>query len=377
MEEGVNQGCSLSSIFAALVLNEILVPLDKILQERADKRTLQQGPGDNGCKGRTHQIGFANDLGATVVLEDVLFFLEKIDELARLFGCLLDTFKNWILISCSGLSILPLLLETHQQLAAELDKAIKRFSHRAPKIPDKPIIPVELTDGFVYLRTPLGSSKFANVFFLKKVTEVGTETAHLHTSFSYQQTRLCCYSQCTSQKFPCLLGSDVMHNMPLDYNVNEWEDWYGPLMEGVDNLTKSFLATMLDEDDSSIPDHTMMILQLSNKMGGLGMLNPSHQAVPNFTITMAKAARSASDGFRIAHNTEPIRVHPLLSALFKLWTNEHSIYLQRFHFVLPAVAPFACPDRCPSNKHVIHFLNKEQASRSGLCRGVRQARYWR
>ena len=90
MEEGVNQGCPLSSIFAALVLNEILVPLDRSLHERADNRALHQGPGDDGYGGPTHQIGFVDDLGATVVLEDVLFFLEKNNELARPFGYLLN-----------------------------------------------------------------------------------------------------------------------------------------------------------------------------------------------------------------------------------------------------------------------------------------------
>ena len=104
-----------------------------------------------------------------------------------------------------------------------------------------------MTDGFVFLGTPLGSSEFANASFLKRVIEVGAETAHLHNSFFDHQTQLCCYSQCTSQKLPCLLGADVMHNMPLDYNVNEWENWYGPLTESVDSLTKSFLAILLDE----------------------------------------------------------------------------------------------------------------------------------
>ena len=99
MEEGVNQGCPLSSIFAALVLNKILVPLDKILQERAVKHALQQGPGEDGQGGSTHQIGFVDNLGATVILEDVLFFIEKFDVLARPFGYLLNTFKTRIFTS--------------------------------------------------------------------------------------------------------------------------------------------------------------------------------------------------------------------------------------------------------------------------------------
>ena len=48
MEESVNQGCLLSSVFAALVLNKILVPLDKIIQERAAECALRQGPREKG-----------------------------------------------------------------------------------------------------------------------------------------------------------------------------------------------------------------------------------------------------------------------------------------------------------------------------------------
>ena len=44
MEDDLTQDCPLPSIFAALVLNKILAPLNKILQEQEAKQTQWQEP---------------------------------------------------------------------------------------------------------------------------------------------------------------------------------------------------------------------------------------------------------------------------------------------------------------------------------------------
>ena len=46
MLERVNQGCRLSAIFAALVLDQVLCPLDALLRQRANDRFLS---GDHGA----------------------------------------------------------------------------------------------------------------------------------------------------------------------------------------------------------------------------------------------------------------------------------------------------------------------------------------
>ena len=171
--------------------------------------------------GRTHQYGFVNNLSAIPLLEDVLFYLQKFDELARPLSCFLNRLKTRILTSCNGQSILPLLQATRPDVAASLQQALETYSVRSPAIPDpaRPTIPVELTDGFPYLGSPIGSPEFANRFFNDRLADVNNQTQHLHANFSDHQTRLRCYHQCTSQKLPCLLGADVMHNLPLDFNA--------------------------------------------------------------------------------------------------------------------------------------------------------------
>ncbi|KAL7523745.1 hypothetical protein ACHAXR_000310, partial [Thalassiosira sp. AJA248-18] len=66
MEEGANQGCPLSATLAALVLNEILLPLDDKLKERAKQRRLNGNMMDDGCGGETHPMGYIDDCGSAV-----------------------------------------------------------------------------------------------------------------------------------------------------------------------------------------------------------------------------------------------------------------------------------------------------------------------
>ena len=48
MLEGVNQGCPLSAIFAVLVLDRVLCPLDALLRQRANDHLLYGDPDDDG-----------------------------------------------------------------------------------------------------------------------------------------------------------------------------------------------------------------------------------------------------------------------------------------------------------------------------------------
>ena len=77
MKEGVNQGCPLSSTLAALILNEILVPLTAKLKARAKERLRNNNPGDDGLGGETDPMAYIDDCGASVYVKDVWPFLEE------------------------------------------------------------------------------------------------------------------------------------------------------------------------------------------------------------------------------------------------------------------------------------------------------------
>ena len=88
--------------------------------------------------------------------------------------------------------------------------------------------PVELTDGFVLLGTPVGSEEFAKAFYATKAAEVAQNVAKLTAHIPDLQTRLRVFMMCTIQKMPHLLGSSIMHNLALDFEAQFWEEWNGP-----------------------------------------------------------------------------------------------------------------------------------------------------
>ena len=91
MEEGVNQGCPLSSTLAAIVLHEVLAPLDAALKTRAATHWLNGLPYDDNAGGETHPLAYVNNTGANAPHQDVLFFLQEFQCLATPLGCHLNS----------------------------------------------------------------------------------------------------------------------------------------------------------------------------------------------------------------------------------------------------------------------------------------------
>ena len=99
-----NQGCLLSSALAALMLGEVLRPLDVVLKARARKRSADSAVdiSDDGAGRETHPMGYIDDVGAATSHIDVLFFLEEFNRLGKPSGLYLNPSKTRILISTSS-----------------------------------------------------------------------------------------------------------------------------------------------------------------------------------------------------------------------------------------------------------------------------------
>ena len=114
MLEGVNQGCPLLVIFAALVLDRVLWPLDALLRQQANDRLLSGDHGDHGHGPITHLFGWVDDVMAGVPLVDLKFFGNKFAELVGPLGLKLNPFNAHIPTSCNGISSSPhFVLSTH------------------------------------------------------------------------------------------------------------------------------------------------------------------------------------------------------------------------------------------------------------------------
>ena len=87
MMEGVTQGCPLSCLFAALVLDSVLRPIDTHLRLRAQARLLRGDVGDDGYGSITHILAFVDDASTVIPHEDLQAFFDKFMELAPVEGC--------------------------------------------------------------------------------------------------------------------------------------------------------------------------------------------------------------------------------------------------------------------------------------------------
>ena len=353
MKDGVNQGCPLSPIFATLVLHRVLKPLALQLEQRAAERLRQGNPGDDGYGSLAHLFAYMDDISSTVPHEDVEFFCTEIERLGSTRGCFVNPLKTRILTSCSGESILPKL---DQQTAETIERTIARFSIQQNK--DDSYSPVELTSGFRLLGTPVGSQAFAQEFYEEQIDTVTTSLMSMMQAIRDTQTQLKLFTQCMSQKLPHLLDSDIMHNYPTDNDSDfkQWYNWTGPLTSGIDNITSTFFRALLElAPNEQLPPLSNLISRLNVNKGGLGIINPSLRAAPDFVINMASGIRRATMGFTINKDILPIKLHPSINILYSLQENPSSNCLLRYDGLVKHIAPLCCSPTCPTEDHIIAF----------------------
>ncbi len=120
-------------------------------------------------------------------------------------------------------------------------------------------MPEEITDGFRLLGTPIGSTSFINEYFLQQLHTVNKQCILLTQQISDLQTHIKLFNTCTLQKLPHLLGSNIMHNLPNDFNPSLWQSWNGPLTQGINQLINTFLQQLSTTDNN--PEHAKCISQ--------------------------------------------------------------------------------------------------------------------
>ena len=190
MKEGVNQGCPLSAIFAAFVLDRVLQPLDKLLQERAKARLENGDLGDDSMGSITNISAWVDDVYGAIPLVDLKFTCSTIRELAAPLLLILNVHKTRILTSTYRASIIPRLAEVNPSLAIGIKATIAEFLERKNPIDGKKTIPVELMEGFCLLGTPVGSPRFAQEFFEERLAEVRQKVKALEKGVPNLQTCL-------------------------------------------------------------------------------------------------------------------------------------------------------------------------------------------
>ena len=346
MREGVAQGCPLSPLLASFVVARLLAPIDALLRERAAARLAAGDPADDTYGGISHLLSYVDDISTCVYLPDLEFLCTTLKTRGAALGCFVNTHKTRILTSCNGSSPIKRITSINPSLGRSITTTIATFSNEPDPADTSSTRPVELTSGFRLLGHPVGSASFASSFFAKCTDTVKKCVDTLSTSISDPQTRLRIFSSCLLQKIPHLLSSDIMYHLPPDDPNPPWETWNGPLTRTTDAIIQAFLANLLETTD--IPDYAINIAQLGLSGGGLGILCPRLRAAPDFVLTMSSVCRRATFGFRFHKTLLPHTLHPSLSTLFAIDTNQSSLFLRRLHCLLPSIARIATSPTTPS-----------------------------
>jgi hypothetical protein len=87
-----------------------------------------------------------------------------------------------------------------------------------------------------------------------------------------------------------------------------------------------------------VPTNSMLLAHLNANQGGLGLLNTSHKAAPNFVISMMTCQRGILQGFQINNNTKPINLNNSIADLFDRNNNPTSDCLTQYFQLLPYIA---------------------------------------
>ena len=67
--------------------------------------------------------------------------------------------------------------------------------------------------------------------------------------------------------------------------ILEWWGWAGHLAGGIETILRGFICNLAGH--RLIPQLSLLMTNLGVNQGGLGVLEPSHRAAPNFVLTMA------------------------------------------------------------------------------------------
>jgi hypothetical protein len=145
-----------------------------------------------------------------------------------------------------------------------------------------------------------------------------------------------------------------MHNLPQTFDNKNWHKWNGQLTQGIDSIINKFPTDILQQD-GELPTYSMLIAHLNTSRGGLGLLNASNKAAPNFVISMMTCRQCILQGFQINKDTKPINLHYSIADLFDRNKNPTSDCLTQYFQLLPYIAPICHPSKCTENKHIHVF----------------------
>eukprot|EP00956_Cyclotella_meneghiniana_P012688 scaffold18030_cov64-Cyclotella_meneghiniana.AAC.2 len=329
VEEGFSQGCPLSPVFAALVLNVILKKLQPELEQRAKDRKDRGDFGDDRRGSIGLLMAYVDDVNALLDHRDVKWFLDRFVELANPRGGILNTMKTRILTSTSHSSVISKLITSNDTtthlIGMDLDRAVSTYS-RAPSS-DGAYTKVEVVDGLRVLGAPIGSPTFCATFLANALQKASADSKKILAGLDDVQSMVRVYNMCTSHKLTHLFGTDVIQT-PTELLPNNYFLWNSALTKGFSEMTDSFLQGAIESEP--LPPHAELITSMSVKSGGLGLQHPRTCAVAQFMLTTKRCLQYCHDGVWLGYNKPRPTLPPTITSLFVDWKSSDTRTMKNF-----------------------------------------------
>jgi hypothetical protein len=160
--EGFAQGCPVSPLFAAIVLNSIIQKIQPMLETKAKERLRNNDTGDDSQGTIGLIMAYVDDVNILLHHDDVEFFLDTFNKLATPLGGVLNVTKTRIMTSTSNKSLVDIMLaspdENIVRTGESLDRAITAYSK---KLEDGQLVKEEIVTGLRVLGAPLATNPSA------------------------------------------------------------------------------------------------------------------------------------------------------------------------------------------------------------------------
>ena len=326
--EGFSQGCPLSPILAAIVLNHILKKIDDLLKKRAQRRN--KSTSDDNLGGLAIILAYVDDANFLVPLEDVQPLLDAFNEIGPPLGAILNEEKTRILTSTSGKSILEDLQHSNPTVGTSLLKAIQTYSRNSDGSMHEEV------NGLRILGVPIGNDTFCKSFHAERITAAVSDSNKILSGLADKQTMLRVFKTCTVHKITHLFASDVASS-PISSLPSDWNLWSSDLCNRFSTMINDFLQSLMAVH--SIPAHSHILATLSLSNGGLGLQHPRLSAIPTFMLTTKRAINFATKGIHLPMTPSAICLPTSITNLYSNWDSAGTTCrtFQAFQKYLPSI----------------------------------------
>jgi hypothetical protein len=276
--EGFAQECPLSGSHAAIALSLLLKKINEELIARQNQNSDIPSP---------HASSFIDDTNLFLPLQDVEWFIKRLDELGTPTGIRLNQRKTQLLVG-------PL---THMST-----KQQEMLTHLTAILQPENT----LTEGCKLLGQAIGTSTCVTNCMKQQATKCRTAASRITTRLLDRQTISSICRCCAQPAAAHLIGADMLNTCDKNGNPTPGDPtkWTTPFPTAIKTTDSFFPRFITDANENNLPLHASLIATIPAKCGGLGCRHPQRAAPGAFPVPTARTIKCALQGLQIGSDPD-------------------------------------------------------------------------